>query len=191
MPVSAVPWKLGLAKGLPRTLSQDGSAVAVPGQLVRISDFLVSEFPSFVESAILTADELITKAAFFSEVCDLIELRSAGKTIGVIIGEREDWSSYYVRVYAVSSGFQRPALTRRFGRECLFEPLAAAGIKRVFADTSPTNIPMVRGLAELHFFATGMNLSERYGPMTRYTKFLCPEAEASFVSKFSGTAPPR
>jgi hypothetical protein len=183
-------WNLDLSIGLPRVLSKSG-VVAIPGELSSTMDFLRREFPTFAESLPLTAEDLAAKTAFFLNTCDFIELRHSDVTVGAIIGEPYDWSSYYVRVYALSRAYQTPALTRRFVRECLMTPLSAAGVKRVFADSSPTNVPMCRGLSEDGFFATGTNLSERYGPMVRYTKFLCRETEQAFVSKFSGTAPLR
>lgn len=183
-------WNLDLSVGLPRVLSSSGVTATV-GELQTTQEFLRREFPTFIESMPLTPKESAAKAAYFLATCDFIELRHDGLTVGAIIGEPYDWSSYYVRVYALSRTYQKPSLTRRFVRECLMAPLAAAGVKRIFADTSPTNIPMCRGLSEDGFVVTGNSLSERYGPMVRYTKFLCSEAEQAFVSQFSGTAPLR
>jgi hypothetical protein len=108
----------------------------------------------------------------------------------VIVGAPEDWSSYYIRIFAVLPAFQRPALTRRFVRECLFEPLTACGVQRLVADTSPANLAMARGFSEMHFHVTGHQLSDRWGPLVRYTKFLDPACESVFLERFGGTACP-
>jgi RimJ/RimL family protein N-acetyltransferase len=120
----------------------------------------------------------------------LIELRHCDTTVGLLVGAPEDWSSYYVRVFALRPDFQRPELARRFARECLFAPLAERGVERVIADTSPANVAMSRLLTELHFHVTGSDLSDRWGPMTRYTRFLSARCEAEFVRKFGGGTPP-
>ena len=186
-------WRLDLYAGLPRVLTRDGVEATV-GDLDRIRDFLVREFPTLTEEGqgnLLTDAIAHTKRWYLGTACDLIELRHRGVTVGAIIGAPDDWSSYYVRIFAVAPAYQRPSLTRRFGRECLLLPLAAHGVQRVAADTSPANIAMSRGLCELHFHVTGQLLSERYGPLVRYTKFLDPTAEAAFMSRYAGSAPPR
>jgi hypothetical protein len=185
-------WRLDLYAGLPRVLTRDGTEATI-GDLDRIRGFLTREFPSLTEEGLgaqLSPTIAHTKRWYLGAACDLIELRHRGETVGAIIGAPDDWSSYYVRVFAVAPQYQRPALTRRFGRECLLEPLAAHNIQRVVAETSPANLAMSRGLCELHFHVTGHQLSERYGPLVRYTKFLDPDAEAAFLSRYTGSAPP-
>jgi hypothetical protein len=192
-PLSETFWQLDLSRRLPLVLTRDGIE-ATSGCLDRIRGFLVREFPTLTEEGLgtqLSAGLAQTKHWYLGNACDLIELQHRGNTIGAIIGAPDDWSSYYVRIFAVSPAYQRPALTRRFGRECLLDPLAAHGIQRVVAETSPANLPMSRGLCELRFHVTGHHLSERYGPLVRYTKFLDPESEAAFNSRFAGSAPPR
>jgi hypothetical protein len=186
-------WQLDLCRHLPLVLSRDG-ILATSGSLDRIRGFLAREFPTLTEEGLgtqLTARLAGTKHWYLDNACDLIELRHEGQTVGAIIGAPDDWSSYYVRTFAVAPAYQRPALTRRFGRECLLNPLAAHGVQRVVAETSPANLSMSRGLCELHFHVTGHQLSERYGPLVRYTRFLDPASEAAFNKRFAGSAPPR
>ncbi|HKU42742.1 MAG TPA: hypothetical protein VJR89_31505 [Polyangiales bacterium] len=174
-------------------MSRDG-VEALPGRFDRVRQFLVDEFPTLTEEGLgtqLDTNLADTKRWYLAQACDLIELRHHDETIGVLIGAPDDWSSYYVRAFAMMAEYQRPALIRRFGRECLFEPLAAHGIQRVLAETSPANLAMSRLLSELHFHVTGHVLSERYGPLVRYTKFLDPSSEAAFRTRFAGSAPPR
>jgi ribosomal protein S18 acetylase RimI-like enzyme len=185
-------WSLDLGARLPRVMSRDGTE-ATTGDLDRIRSFLRRDFPSLTEEGLGNAlSPMIakTKRWYLGAACDLIELRHRGATVGAIIGAPEDWSTYYVRIFAVSPSFQRPALTRRYARECLVEPLAAHGVQRIVAETSPANLAMSRGLTELHFHVTGHQLSERYGPLVRYTRFLDPAAEAAFLSRFAGSTPP-
>jgi hypothetical protein len=189
-PLSERLWGTRLTARLPKLVSSDG-VVAVPGELARICEFLAREFPSMREDQATHAPEQIeAKRTFLGELSDQIELRHGDQTVGVLIGAPLDWSSYYVRVLAIVPAFQRPAMARRFVRECLFEPLAAQGVQRIEAETSPCNLAMSRMLLELQFHCTGQQLSERWGPMVRYTKFLDPACEKAFHRRFAGTAPP-
>lgn len=192
-PLSETFWKLDLSRHLPLVLTRDG-VEATLGCLDRIREFLRREYPTLTEEGLgtqLTTSLAQTKSWYLGNACDLIELRHDGETVGAIIGAPDDWSSYYVRIFAVAPAYHRPSLTRRFGRECLLELLAAHGVQRVVAETSPANLPMSRVLSELQFHVTGHQLSERYGPLVRYTKFLDPASEAAFTTRFAGSAPPR
>jgi hypothetical protein len=189
--LSATLWGLDLSRGLPRVLSHDG-ITATTGDLTRVRTFLAEEFPSFAEEALgATPCESIVDAKrwYLRAACDAIELRHEGRTIGVLVGAPEDWSSYYIRTFAVIQTYQRPALIRRFGRECVFDPLRLHHVERVVADTSPANLAMSRCFSELHFHVTGHQLSDRWGPLVRYTRFLDPACEAAFLKRFAGTAP--
>jgi hypothetical protein len=173
-------------------LSSDG-VEATRGEPDRIKDFLAKEFPSLTEEALGAAPTATTVAAkrrYLQTACDLIELRHHGRTVGIVIAAPEDWGSYYIRSFAVLRTYQRPGLIRRFVRESLFDPLIAHHVERIAADTSPTNLAMSRLLGELHFHVTGHHLSDRWGPLVRYTKFLDPVCEANFHARFSGATPP-
>jgi hypothetical protein len=186
-------WRLDLTRDLPRTITKDGVEV-MPGEFDRIRGFLAREFPSLTEEGLAAAplDPQLadTKRWYLGHACDLLELRKSDETIGVMIGAPEDWSTYYLRVYAVAPRHQRPILSRRFA-ECVVGPLVACGVQRIVTDTSPTNAAAALRLSEMRFHVTGQQLSERYGPLVRYTKFLDPAAEAAFVSRYAGSAPPR
>lgn len=190
-PQSCRMWGLSFRDLLPFKLSEDG-VVAVAGDITRIGRFLSEQFALFSEEAQGSLPNYIVrnrKFEYLRDACDLIELRLADETIGSLIGAPEDWSSYYVRVFAMRRDFQRPGLIRRFVRDCLFAPLAEHGVERICADTSPANVAMSRLLTELHFHVTGSQLSERWGPLVRYTRFLSPACEAEFRRKFGGGAP--
>ena len=186
-------WGLDFGKRLPRVLSRDG-VQAVRGDLGRVRDFLVQAFPTFTEEELGASPNprmAEAKRHYLLTASDLIELQHEGRTVGVIVGAPEDWSSYYVRIFAVLPEYQRPALTRRFARECLFEPLAEHGVERVVAETWPTNIAMSRGFTEMNFHVTGHQLSERWGALVRYTKFLDPARAAAFAGRFAAALPGR
>jgi hypothetical protein len=186
-------WSLDLTRGLPRVITRDGIELAA-GDLDRIRHFLKTVFPTLTEEGLgaapLEPSVAQTKRWYLGAASDLLELRKRGETIGVMIGAPEDWSTYYLRIYAVSPEHQRPVVTRRFAQSVI-ERLAACGVQRVVTDTSPANTSAALRLSELQFHVTGQQLSERYGPLIRYTKFLDPAAESAFLSRFAGSAPPR
>jgi hypothetical protein len=182
-------WGLDMTEGLPCVLSSDGIE-AVAGELARVQAFIAEQFGSLTEEANATQPHASTAAAkqwFLGCASDLIELRHNGRTVGVLVGAPEDWGSYYVRVFAMSPAFQRPGLIRQFARKCLFGPLRAHHVERVVADTSPTNLAMTRLFSELRFHVTGHQLSDRWGAMVRYTKFLDPARELAFCARFAGS----
>lgn len=191
--LSARFWGAELARDLPRVLSRDG-VQAVRGEIGRVGEFLMQAFPTFTEEELgadLSPRMIEAKGHYLRTASDLIELQHLGRTVGVMVGAPEDWSSFYVRILAFLPEYQRPALTRRFVRECLFEPLVARGVERIVAETWPTNIAMTRGFTEMHFHVTGHQLSERWGALVRYTKFLDPAREAAFERRFAGALPGR
>lgn len=190
--LSASLWGLDLYHNLPLVVSRDGIQ-AERGEFPRIQAFLRDEFGWLAqESRGLLPNPHMSRAksSYLHTACDLIELRHRDRTIGAIVGAPEDWSTYYVRIFAVSRRYQRPALTRRFGIRALVEPLAAHHVERIVAETSPSNIAMARGLSEMQFHVTGHQLSDRWGPLVRYTRFLDPACEAAFSKRFAGIAPP-
>lgn len=186
-------WGLDLCAELPKQLSSD-AVLAIPGDFARIGNFLRTNYALFGEETQGSAPSPFiqrSKRAFLGQSSDLLELQHAGETVGVLIGAPEDWSTYYVRMFAVRPEYQRPGLVRRFVRECLFAPLARCGVERVVAETSPANIAMSHLFTELRFRVTGNSLSDRWGPLVRYTKFLAPACEAEFLRRFGGGAPMR
>ena len=186
--MSTMLWGVDLNKGLPRVLSNDG-VVAVAGELARVRNFLAAEFPWFGEETLgaeLHAHIVSAKQCYLRTACDLIELQHRERTVGVLVGAPEDWSTYYVRMFAIVQSYQRPSMTRRFVRECLFDPLGAHHVERVVGDTSPANLGMARLFNELHFHVTGNQLSDRWGPLIRYTRFLDPAREVAFLKRYPG-----
>ena len=183
-PLTLAYWGLELGANLPCQLRAD-AVIATRGELVRVAEFIRDEFPSLVEDGLCTvfgARIQQAKHHHLSARCDLFEMRHHERTVAVIIGEPDDWSSYYIRALAVAHSYQHPALVRRFIHECLDELLTSQRVERVLADTSPANIAMATLLTEFRFHVTGHQLSERWGPLIRFTRFLDPDRESAFLA---------
>jgi hypothetical protein len=184
-------WGFDLYQDLPRRLTSDG-VQAVPGELERVRAFLSRECPSLTQEGLGMAPSprmQDAKRRYLCSACELIEVRQYDETVGVLVGAPEDWSTYYIRIFAFARNYRRRPVMRRFIDECVFEPLRAQGVERVAADTSPANYTTSRALTDLRFYVTGQQLSDRWGPLVRYTKFLDPACEAAFCDRFAGTAP--
>lgn len=189
-PLSKQLWQCDPWVRLPHTLSEDGTQ-AVAGDAARVQQFLAQHFTQFREANACSGSSWVerVKREYFAHACDLMELRHGDEIVGVMVGAPEDWTTYYIRMFALAPHFQKRVLARRFLRECVFEPLAELGVQRVTAETAPTNRAMVHLFSELEFYITGNQLTERWGPLVRYTKFLDPACETLFLERFGGTAP--
>lgn len=180
-----------LCEGLPYEVGH--GVVAQRADLSSVRAFLSTEYPSLTEDPVASVLQVgvdSAKRKYLETACDLIELRHAGQTVGVMVGAPEDWASYYIRIFAVKRSYQRPRLIRRFCCDYLFARLLAHDVQRVVADTSPANVATSRMLSELQFYVTGQQLSDRWGPLVRYTKYLDRACEQAFLKRFAGIAPP-
>ena len=179
-------WNLDLCQDMPKQISSTG-IVAVRGDITRIGTFLRENFPNFAEESqgVISSERIKrSKQIYLCGESDLIELQLDNKTIGIFVGAAEDWSSYYVRMFAIMPQYQTAHMIRRFIRECLFTPMTEAGVERISADTSPVNVAMTHLFGELKFYLTGSSLSDRWGPLARYTKFLNQANEEVFLRRF-------
>jgi RimJ/RimL family protein N-acetyltransferase len=119
----------------------------------------------------------------FLSTTDIFLFHHGTRLIGVLIAHPTDWSSYYIR----TTGFLKEYQSRGYGfawaeRAC--EVLAAAGVGRIEAETTPNNFACIRVLTRLGFNITSTVNSERWGNMVRFTKFLSEDAETHFLDQF-------
>lgn len=125
----------------------------------------------------------------FLAASDRFLFREAGETIGLLIGNPVDWSTYYWRSVAFlpehqGRGFLAAAL------EHTDAVMRAAGIVRVEGEAAPNNYKQVRLLLRLGYCVTGSVNSERWGTLLRLTKYLDTSAEDKFVTQFCRDAFP-
>ena len=119
----------------------------------------------------------------FGDELDVFVFRSEGRTVGVATGHPTDWSSYYVRTFALLPECRE----RRWCSEWvqrLGKTLGEAGCDRWEADCSPANRAVMRLLVSNGSLITANISSERWGQMVRFTKFLREDAEKAFRRQF-------
>ncbi len=140
-----------------------------------------------IESRFLASPMTPAKRRFCEE-SDVFLFRTSDRTVGLLLANPADWSSYYMRSVAVLPEFRERRLLTRF-MEQSYAPLRAAGVERIEGECSPANAPMMRMLVGQGFLVTSTANSERWGATVRFTKFLSEEAESVFLRQFNAVTP--
>jgi hypothetical protein len=104
--------------------------------------------------------------------------------VGLLVCTPLDWSSYYVRSAALLPEYQGRQAIQHFLSGVLFPELAFAGVERVELDTSPSNLAMMHIATRLRFNPTGTLLTERWGALVHFTRYLTADGERVFLDKF-------
>ena len=124
------------------------------------------------------------KARYYELCADFFEFVHDHKTVGLLVCDPLDWSTYYIRSAAILPEHQGRQLVQRFFTSLAFELLARTGVCRVDIDVSPSNVAMLHIATRLRFNPTGTVLTERWGALTRFTKFLSDDAHQVFLEQF-------
>jgi ribosomal protein S18 acetylase RimI-like enzyme len=180
-------WGIDWSAHLPRVLTDDGVRVAYSSYdralpfLAKNLALIFEEDPASSPFAQKTAGE--AKARYYRQMADFFEFDDHGTIAGYLICTPIDWSSYYLRLAAMLPEYQGRKLAQRFFPQ-LFDILQAAGVERIEAETSPSNMAVMHNMTRMRFNVTGTVLSERWGSLVRLTKFLDGDAEGVFLRQF-------
>jgi hypothetical protein len=123
------------------------------------------------------------RGQYLRYVCDAFAFRHHGALVGVFVSNPVDWATYYIRSVAFIKEYQGRGLVQRFN-EVLCAVLQSKGVVRVEVDTAPSNQLSVGALLGQHFVLSGTVLSERWGALSRFTKFLDASAEDAYLARF-------
>jgi RimJ/RimL family protein N-acetyltransferase len=180
-------WRIRWADHLPFELSSDGASVHF-SDFDRAQPFFAANLAAIVEedpalSPFLQRATTDSKTRYLQQTGDYFEFKSDDRTVGFMLCTPSDWSSYYIRLTAILPEYQGKRLPQRFLPK-LFEVLAQAGVERVETDTSPSNLAVMHIMNRFRFNPTGTLLSERWGTLVRFTKFLDEECERVFLRQF-------
>lgn len=180
-------WGLDWSRVLPYELSDDGIEVestSYDPAAAFVHEHYAALFDEDPSSPFRTRLGDGAKKRYYQLAADLFRFAHQGRTVGLLVCEPLDWSSYYLRSTAVLREYQGRQLVPRFCSRVLFPELERAGVERVECDTSPANLAMMHIMGRLRFNVTGTNLSERWGANVHFTKFLGAECEAIFLRQF-------
>ncbi len=123
------------------------------------------------------------KARYYRTAGDFFEFKRGPRTVGLLIGTAVDWSTYYIRSAASLPEFQGSQMIQRFFTP-MFALLKAAGVERIEAETSPTNLAVIHLLSRMRFNPSGTVLTDRWGALLKLTRYLNPSAERVFIDQF-------
>ncbi len=183
---SKVVWDIDWALHLPQSLG-DGMVVR-PGTLDGILPFVTRHSAEIFEenpgaSRFLPQRITEAKKRYYERCADIFEFVDDETTAGVLVCTPVDWSSYYVRFVATLPRYRGRRIFQTFLPR-LFRVLEVAGVERVEAETSPSNLAFVHLMNKFAFNVTGTALSERWGALVRFTKFLDSESEDIFLRQY-------
>lgn len=128
-------------------------------------------------------DAGVAKERYLQHVCDSFIVRDGDTAIGVVICNPVDWSSYYLRMAAFLPAYQGQDLVK-FVVPRTWAVLARAGVARFEMDTAPSNTRALGAALATGFVVTGTSLSERWGALSRLTRYLDSGAEEAYLDRF-------
>ena len=179
-------WGIDWAEWLPRRFTEDGIELClsdIESAMPFISAHYAEIFEQDLERGRFFSEPFDGAKLRYYQTADVFEIKHSGRTVGLLIGAPSDWSTYYVRTMGVVPAYQGRQLPRVI-LPFLFERLGDVGVRRFEAETSPSNLASVLNLTRLRFNITGTVLTERWGALLRFTKFVDQEAEGVFLDKF-------
>jgi hypothetical protein len=124
----------------------------------------------------------IAKTQFLQDSDAFVFCRGA-KCIGYAIGNPCDWSSFYLRSFTVLPGSRGYGIVARFDQR-LGEVLAAAGVRRLIAETAADNGPMVATFMRRGWVQSGISNTDRWGSMVQFTRHLDDESAGVFRNQY-------
>ncbi len=142
------------------------------------------------QTSFLWSESGTAKTRYYKEAGDFFVFKMNQKTIGGFVGTPIDWSSYYLRSFALLPEYEGHQILSLFLKH-LFKCLEEVGVERIEGDTSPSNLTIIQILTRLRFNITGMTLSERWGSQLRLSKFLSTKHEQVFLDQFCFGARPQ
>jgi ribosomal protein S18 acetylase RimI-like enzyme len=114
---------------------------------------------------------------------DLFVIREAGEIVGLQVAAPSDWSTYYIRSFALLPRVRGRGVVEGITRR-LAATLRDPGVARIENDTTPTNVANIFVTTRLGYTTTGTLNSDRWGLVLRRTLYVDPAAEEVFRGQF-------
>lgn len=183
--LSEAMWGIRWAEFLPIQVTQDVTAVV--SSFDQAKPFIEAHYEAIFEDDGAGRFHRSPRAAaltrYYRVAGDFFEFKLLNRTVALLIGTPADWSTYYIRSAAALPEVQGKKVIQRFFPE-MFAVLKAAGVERVEAETSPSNMATLHLLSRLRFNPSGTVLTDRWGAMLKFTRFLDEAAERVFLDQF-------
>lgn len=192
-PSSQLPrmlWGLDWSEHLPMEIANSGIRVELSRAAAAFAFLQENEQELAKEAGDESSDFLsrkpsLSKQVFYVNFVDafLFKETSSQKPVGIALCHALDWNSYYLRYVFLLERYRGKGLYGEFLKR-LFEILKAHSVARFDVHVSPSNLPHIGILSKLQLNQTGMVLSECWGTLLQFSKFLEPGHEKTYLSQF-------
>lgn len=133
-------------------------------------------FPSYKES-------IERKIKYYEFCSDVFDFYLGDEIIGVVVGNPYDWCSYYLRYILIKKEHQGHNLQNQWVR-FMVEQLSRYNVERIEVDFSPAHTAQLLHYQRMGFYFVGSTLSERWGSILRYVKFINPQRRDKYLDQF-------
>jgi hypothetical protein len=131
----------------------------------------------------LKEDSQKSKQYYYEEMADCFMFCKGDINYGIYIGTPIDWSSYYIRFGALIKAFRNGGRTQ-FLIEHIVNVLRMNSFGRVETDVAPSNLANIHVYNKLQFNINGITLTERWGALLHFTKYLNLTGEKIFLDQY-------
>lgn len=129
------------------------------------------------------------KIRYYQSASDCFLIFDGSRAVGCVIGGCLDWSTFYLRYVVVLPEYQGRGIWKSVLR-LLLQVLSVSGVDRFEIETPSSNLIEVHLFNQLQFNLTGFKVSERWGTMAHFTKFLNKKNEKAYIEQLcTGIAP--
>jgi ribosomal protein S18 acetylase RimI-like enzyme len=159
------------------------------------SQFISSHYKVIFKSAeeinpFLPDTEPEDKERYYQVTGDFFALTYRGAIVGMFLSNMQDWNSYYLRSAGILPEHQGKGLYKKFMGH-LLEVLEKYKVERILVDIAPSNLNQINYFNKMEFNISGMNISERWGTLIQFTRFLKKDRESFFLNRFCGGVKPQ
>jgi len=179
-------WDLDWRTHFPAVVSRDGDVSADIISSQAFLAFAVAHYPVIFKApnrGLLQLRQHVSRSRFYEQEADLFGFFHGQELVGVCAANATDWSTYYLRSAGILPAYQGQGVWRSF-LERLLVILREQTVERVEGDVDPTNEIEVLAFTRFGFLVTGQTISERWGSLVKFTKFLNPACETTFRRQF-------
>ncbi|MGM0440056.1 MAG: GNAT family N-acetyltransferase [Chlamydiota bacterium] len=114
----------------------------------------------------------------------IVFYNSHREPIGWLLGDMEDYMTFYLRAYGLITEYRRKGIFTAFQKQ-FYNYLEDWGYERIAAHHQLNNrIAMIAQL-KMGYQLTGIELDERFGPLAKMVYFVHPDRQQGYQAAFS------
>lgn len=186
--LSTTLWQLDWSKHFPKALPETGISVEYASYDESLG-FIQANFKEIYggisNGRFVERFDAEAKARFYRAAGDFFLFRDVAtqELVGVGVCNPADWSTYYFRNIAVLPAVQGRGIYQAFFAY-LKEVLRDYGVQRIDGHIAPTNLPHIHAITKIGGYATGTEMSERWGAMLHFVVFVDDQTRETFDAHF-------